>query len=97
MLQLEQLQACLYQYSETIQTLWLQDRQVLHCWLPEVFRSNGYFRSSTLTAIKSRVPFVNFFDGFRTSHEIQKIETIDYADWLKLVDMDAVSEFRKEL
>ena len=48
-----------------------------------------------LTAIKSRVPFVNFFDGFRTSHEIQKIETIDYADLAKLVDMDAVDEFRK--
>ncbi|MDI9496845.1 MAG: pyruvate:ferredoxin (flavodoxin) oxidoreductase [Bacillota bacterium] len=48
-----------------------------------------------LTAIKSRVPFVNFFDGFRTSHEIQKIETIDYADLAKLVDMDAVNEFRK--
>ena len=48
-----------------------------------------------LTAIKSRVPFVNFFDGFRTSHEVQKIETIDYADLAKLVDMDAVKEFRK--
>jgi pyruvate-ferredoxin/flavodoxin oxidoreductase len=47
-----------------------------------------------LTAIKSRVPFVNFFDGFRTSHEVQKIETIDYADLAKLVDMDAVNEFR---
>jgi pyruvate-ferredoxin/flavodoxin oxidoreductase len=49
---------------------------------------------SHLTAIKSRVPFVNFFDGFRTSHEVQKIETIDYADLAKLVDMDAVNEFR---
>ena len=48
-----------------------------------------------LTAIKSRVPFVNFFDGFRTSHEVQKIETIDYKDLAKLVDMDAVNEFRK--
>lgn len=48
-----------------------------------------------LTAIKSRVPFLNFFDGFRTSHEIQKIEVIDYEDLAKLVDMDAVDEFRK--
>jgi len=49
---------------------------------------------SHLTAIKSRVPFLNFFDGFRTSHEIQKIEQIDYADLAKLVDMDAVKAFR---
>jgi len=48
-----------------------------------------------LAAIKSRVPFLNFFDGFRTSHEIQKIEVLDYADLAKLVDMDAVNEFRK--
>ncbi len=47
-----------------------------------------------LTAIKTRVPFLHFFDGFRTSHEVQKIETIDYADLEKLVDMDAVKEFR---
>ena len=47
-----------------------------------------------LTAIKSRVPFVHFFDGFRTSHEIQKIELIDYEDLKKLVDMDAVKAFR---
>ncbi|MGB4438442.1 MAG: pyruvate:ferredoxin (flavodoxin) oxidoreductase, partial [Sedimentibacter sp.] len=49
---------------------------------------------SHLTAIKSRIPFVNFFDGFRTSHEVQKIEQIDYEDLAKLVDMDAVKEFR---
>ncbi|MCT4593617.1 MAG: pyruvate:ferredoxin (flavodoxin) oxidoreductase [Anaeromicrobium sp.] len=47
-----------------------------------------------LTAIKSRVPFLHFFDGFRTSHEIQKIETIDYNEFAKLVDYDAVKEFR---
>ena len=47
-----------------------------------------------LTAIKTRVPFLHFFDGFRTSHEIQKIETIAYEDLAKLVDMDAVNEFR---
>ena len=48
-----------------------------------------------LVAIKGRVPFINFFDGFRTSHEIQKIEVVDYADLGKLVDMDAVNAFRR--
>jgi len=47
-----------------------------------------------LTAIKSRVPFVHFFDGFRTSHEIQKIEVIDYDHFSNLVDRDAVQAFR---
>ena len=46
------------------------------------------------TAIKGRVPFINFFDGFRTSHEIQKIEVWDYEDLKDLVDMDAIDEFR---
>ncbi len=48
-----------------------------------------------LSAIKGRVPFLHFFDGFRTSHEIQKIEIMDYEDLKKLVDMDAVEAFRK--
>src|SRR6056297_1209205 len=48
-----------------------------------------------LTAIKTRIPFVHFFDGFRTSHEIQKIETIDYDDFSKLVDYESVKAFRK--
>ena len=48
-----------------------------------------------LSAIKSRVPFVHFFDGFRTSHEVQKVELIDYAEFDRLVDKDAVAEFRK--
>ena len=47
-----------------------------------------------LSAIKSRVPFLHFFDGFRTSHEIQKIETIDYGIFKKMIDMKAVQEFR---
>ncbi len=47
-----------------------------------------------LVAIKGRVPFINFFDGFRTSHEIQKIEAWDYADLAEMVDMDAVNAFR---
>ena len=48
-----------------------------------------------LVAIKGRVPFINFFDGFRTSHEIQKIELIDYDDLGKLLDWDAVKAFRR--
>ncbi|SDZ21258.1 pyruvate-ferredoxin/flavodoxin oxidoreductase [Proteiniborus ethanoligenes] len=47
-----------------------------------------------LSAIKGRVPFLHFFDGFRTSHEIQKIEEISYEDFAKLVDYDAINEFR---
>ncbi|MBQ9030777.1 MAG: pyruvate:ferredoxin (flavodoxin) oxidoreductase [Parasporobacterium sp.] len=48
------------------------------------------------SAIKGRVPFVNFFDGFRTSHEIQKIETWDYEDLKDLVDMEAIAKFKAE-
>ena len=47
-----------------------------------------------LAAIKGRVPFVNFFDGFRTSHELQKIQVWDYEDLKDMVDMDAVNAFR---
>ena len=47
-----------------------------------------------LSAIKGKVPFLHFFDGFRTSHEIQKIEVIDYDVFKDLIDMDAVNEFR---
>ena len=43
-----------------------------------------------LSAIKGRVPFINFFDGFRTSHEIQKVAIWDYKDLAEMVDMDAV-------
>ena len=48
-----------------------------------------------LAAIKGRVPFINFFDGFRTSHEIQKVAIWDYKDLAEMVDMDAVEAFRK--
>ena len=47
-----------------------------------------------LSAIKGRVPFINFFDGFRTSHEVQKIAVWDYDDLAELCDMDAVRAFR---
>ncbi len=48
-----------------------------------------------LSAIKGRVPFLHFFDGFRTSHEIQKVECIDYDELAKIIDMDAVNAFRR--
>ncbi len=48
-----------------------------------------------LSAIKGRVPFVHFFDGFRTSHELQKIEVIEYDELAKLLDYEAVRRFRK--
>ena len=48
-----------------------------------------------LSAIKGRVPFLHFFDGFRTSHEIQKIECIDYDELAKIIDMDAVNTFKR--
>ena len=48
-----------------------------------------------LSAIQGRVPFINFFDGFRTSHEIQKIAIWDYDDLKEMVNMDAVDAFRK--
>ncbi|MDK0881402.1 pyruvate:ferredoxin (flavodoxin) oxidoreductase [Clostridium perfringens] len=48
-----------------------------------------------LAALKARIPFVNFFDGFRTSHEIQKVELLQYDELKELVDMEAVEEFRR--
>ena len=47
-----------------------------------------------LSAIKGKVPFINFFDGFRTSHEIQKIEEWDYDDLAEMADWDAIAEYR---
>ncbi|WP_277407300.1 pyruvate:ferredoxin (flavodoxin) oxidoreductase [Lacrimispora xylanisolvens] len=48
-----------------------------------------------MAALEGKVPFINFFDGFRTSHEIQKIETWDYEDLKEMVNMDSVDEFRR--
>ena len=47
-----------------------------------------------LSAIKGTLPFVHFFDGFRTSHEVQKIEALEYRDYAEMIDMDAVRKFR---
>ena len=49
---------------------------------------------SHLSAIKGRLPFINFFDGFRTSHEIQKVEVLDYEDYAEMIDREALKEFR---
>ncbi|WP_312650680.1 pyruvate:ferredoxin (flavodoxin) oxidoreductase [Aminipila sp.] len=48
-----------------------------------------------LSAIKSRIPFMHFFDGFRTSHEIQKVEAIEYDEFAELIDYEALEAFRK--
>ncbi|WP_371367490.1 Pyruvate:ferredoxin oxidoreductase [Sporomusa rhizae] len=48
-----------------------------------------------LSAIKGKVPFLNFFDGFRTSHELQKIEVLEYDELAKLLDREALDEFRR--
>ena len=48
-----------------------------------------------MAALEGKVPFINFFDGFRTSHEIQKVETWDYEDLKEMVNMEAVDEFRR--
>ncbi|MDR7866567.1 MAG: pyruvate:ferredoxin (flavodoxin) oxidoreductase [Sporomusaceae bacterium] len=48
-----------------------------------------------LAAIRGRVPFLHFFDGFRTSHEVQKIDALEYEELAKLLDMEAVDEFRR--
>lgn len=47
-----------------------------------------------LASIRSRIPFIHFFDGFRTSHEFQKINVIDYSDLAAIIDMQAVKDFR---
>ena len=47
-----------------------------------------------LSAIKGHTPFLHFFDGFRTSHEIQKIEVIDYDEFANIVDYEALNDFR---
>ena len=49
-----------------------------------------------LSAIKGRVPFLNFFDGFRTSHEVQKIEVLEYEELANLLDRDALAKFRRK-
>jgi pyruvate-ferredoxin/flavodoxin oxidoreductase len=59
-----------------------------------VQEAHDYAMVAHLTTIKTRVPFLHFFDGFRTSHEIQKVEILENEDYLKLVDMKKIQEFR---
>ncbi|WP_324825042.1 pyruvate:ferredoxin (flavodoxin) oxidoreductase [Sinanaerobacter sp. ZZT-01] len=61
------------------------------CSVQEVMDLGGI---AHLAAIRGRVPFLHFFDGFRTSHEIQKIELIDYKDFKEMADLEAVQRFR---
>ncbi len=49
----------------------------------------------TLSAIKTRVPFLHFFDGFRSSHEVQKVEVMEMEDLEKLIDINALKNFRE--
>ena len=83
-----------YRYSATIGRNGLPaDRRRPPCLLqrPEVMDLGCI---AHLAAIRSRIPFLHFFDGFRTSHEYQKIHVIDYSDLTGLVDMQAVKDFR---
>ena len=49
-----------------------------------------------LATLRSKIPFVHFFDGFRTSHEVQKVDAIDYEEMAQLIDWDAVEQFKQE-
>ena len=87
---------CTEHFRRSSVTLWLAARPALQCFAPATFRR--LWISALLHILqlsKSRVPFVHFFDGFRTCHEIQKIEVWDYKDLAEMVDMKAVDEFRQ--
>ena len=62
----------------------------------DVYKRQDLSPVAHLAAIEGKVPFLNFFDGFRTSHEYQKIEKWDYADLKEMCNMEAVEEFRKK-
>ena len=81
-------------YLAIILTSWLPARPALQCWRLLLQEVMDLGLVAHLAAIKSSVPFLHFFDGFRTSHEIQKISVIDYEDIAKLVDYEAISRFR---
>lgn len=71
-------------------------RPALQCFAPgDVQEVMDLGAVAHLSTIKGKVPFLHFFDGFRTSHEIQKIEVWDYKDLEEMVDMDAINDFRK--
>jgi pyruvate-ferredoxin/flavodoxin oxidoreductase len=63
------------------------------------FKRSGSYGFNTGIALfgnRGRIPFVNFFDGFRTSHELQKIEVWDYEDLKDMVSMEAIDEYRRD-
>ena len=84
-----------FRFSEIIRMSWQFVRPALLCCAHQsVQETMDMALVAHLAAIESRVPFLHFFDGFRTSHELQKIEIIDYADMAKLVNWKAIAEFR---
>ena len=84
-----------FQFLEIIQTLWPVVRPDVQCSANLLYRKLWTLTPvAHLSAIKGKVPFINFFDGFRTSHEIQKIETWDYEDLKDMADLEAIAEFR---
>ena len=74
-------------------------RQTGFCFLASTNVKDAYYMSaiSHLSAIDSSLPFLHFFDGFRTSHEINKVDIIDNLELLKLVDYNKINEFRKRM
>ena len=79
-------------HSDVMATRQTQDLRCRICIRSGDYRSG---QRGTSLHFKGESPFVHFFDGFRTSHEIQKVELIDYDVYKKLIDMDAVNEFRQ--
>ena len=76
--------------------LWHADRQGLQCSVPLMFRKSWDLGAvAHLSAIAGKVPVMHFFDGFRTSHEQQKISVWDYDELRSMVDWDAVKRFRE--
>ncbi len=78
-------------HSDVMATRQTGFAMIASCSVQEVMDLGGI---AHLAAIKSRVPFTHFFDGFRTSHEIQKIDVIEFDEFAKMLDWDAVKEFR---
>ena len=76
--------------------LWPAVRQVLHYFAPTPYRKLWILQQWLIfPQSKAKYLSLHFFDGFRTSHEIQKVECLDYDDLAKLVDYEAVDEFRR--
>ncbi len=83
-----------FPFSEIIPTLWPVVRLDAQCFASLLYRKLWTLLRCSPCSNQGKVPFINFFDGFRTSHEIQKIETWDYEDLKDMADMDAIQAFR---